>query len=297
MGNYFKRTAGTAAADFAAIGGGTRIGTVVARADDGRCGVRTGSALDSTVWAHPTADCDAAPGDRVLLTMTDEGEAYLLAGLSRPNRARGITTTSGASAERIGEGDQERLQVRDPNGELLFEFDTTSGMGAVYSPTGDLSLNAPRGRIELMAADGIQCVSAGPIHFQSAVHVGLRAKASDSRSGASVDVTEERVSMSGKLLSAVASRAELRFARLRFTGERLEATLERTKLVVDRIETVARHVFEKLGRASRRIEGVDHRVAGRVVDKIEGHHIVTTGETTMRSKGIVRIDGKKINLG
>ena len=276
---------------------GTHSASVVARSDDGRSGVRIAGATGSTIWARSTAECDPRPGDRVLITITEEGEAFVVARLGPANVSRGLQTSSGARVEVVGDDAEERIQVRDPEGALLFEYDAASGRSAIFAAEGDLSLNAPNGRIELAASKGVQCVSEGPILIQSRVHVGLRTTGESRESGASFNLIGTHADLVARRLVAVAQSGEMRISRLRYRGERIDATIKRVRMIADRIETVAKWVVERLERTDRRVENTDRRRAGRVVDEIDGMHYVTSGETTVRARGTYRLDGEQINLG
>ena len=278
---------------------GTRIGSVVARTEDGRCGIRLGGTATDTVWAKPTIDCRAEAGDRVLIAESDDGEFYVIAriGIDRPVDPQSLHTSSGAKAEVLDDVDAQKIQVRNADGALLFEYECETGRSSVFVPDGDLCLNVPKGRIDLAAAEGIQCVSPGPIQLQSAVHVGLSARGRQSKPGAKLHLTEDHIAMAGHRLSARMERSELHIARLSLIGKTVEATFDRTRMVIDRLETLAQNVIERFGRSNRRVEETDYRKAGRVVERVDGAHHLTTQESTIRARGTYRLDGEKIHIG
>ncbi len=276
---------------------GAHRGSVVALSDDGRCAVRVGEPAERTVWARPTRGCAPGPGDRVLVTGTADGEVFVLAALGAGAAQAALEARSGARAERIDDASGERLVVRDATGRLLFEYDTERGRSVVHSPEGDLALMAPSGAIELDAAHGVQCRSAGPIDLASQMHVGIKVVGVGGGAGTRLDMTGDRLALAGRRLAGLAERADLRFDRLRFRGTRLEAQLDRIRVVGERLDTLVRNLVERIGRSDRRVEETDRRRAGRVVDEIEGDHVVTSGESTVRARGTYRLDGDQINLG
>ena len=60
-----------------------------------------------------------------------------------------LVTANGASAERDG----ELLVLRNRAGEIVVVFDTEEGSARIVAPRGDITLDAPEGRIALRARE------------------------------------------------------------------------------------------------------------------------------------------------
>lgn len=67
-----------------------------------------------------------------------------------------LAADDGSRAIRDGEGEEQRLAVVDRDEKVLFEFFPAEGRSVVYVPTGDLTLRAPAGSIELEAGEGVR---------------------------------------------------------------------------------------------------------------------------------------------
>jgi hypothetical protein len=84
---------------------------------------------------------------------------------------------------------------------------------------------------------------------------------------------------------------------LRYRGQKLHARLESALMVVDRLETVAKRILEKAVNVYRRVDELHQLRAGRVRTHVEGAHLVQADTSEHRTRGPVRIDGERIELG
>ena len=68
-----------------------------------------------------------------------------------------IATQTGVSASLTRSDDgAELLRVRDAQGRLLFEHNSATRLTVLVAPDGDLELRAPRGKVRVVAAEGIE---------------------------------------------------------------------------------------------------------------------------------------------
>lgn len=206
------------------------------------------------------------------------------------------STRSGAEARVVQRADGESLEVRDREGRLVFEYDPESGRSTLSVPTGDLALQAPDGHIDLVAARGVRCRTPGAIDLASATAVSLgveggAAGRSDLLLGPGV------ARWKAPRIGIQADDATVGVASLRYRGEKLHARLDTLLLVAGRVETAAKRILERAVNVYRRVEALHQLRAGRVRTHVEGTHVVQAETSEHRTRGPVRIDGERIELG
>lgn len=68
-------------------------------------------------------------------------------------------------------------------------------------------------------------------------------------------------------------------------------------IVADRLEVLARSVFERFGEVTRWVKGAFQLRAGRVRTRVEEEYDVGADRILQRARHDVKIDGQKIHLG
>lgn len=223
-------------------------------------------------------------GDRVLVTGEDMETCYVIGVLETAAAPARVATRGGASAAVADEGGEERIEVRDADARLLFEYRPEIGRGVLSMPKGDLALHAPGGDIEL--------VSGGSIRARSGDAVSLSAGAS------SIDLGREGgAEISARDLKIASRRADVLFGEATYRGERIEAAVEQVKTVTRKLETVAGWVFERAKSVFRKVEELDQLEAGRTRTLVEGTCSVRAGSAVIEADHDVKIDGSSIHLG
>lgn len=240
-----------------------------------------------------------APGDRVVVAGEDGAACYLIGVLSAaaPAPAPAVATRDGASVGVTERDGRDVLELRDPAGQVIASYDPAAARLTLIAPAGDLALHAPAGHIDLVAARGVRCVSAGEVSVQSASGVTLSARSPAGGAPAAVRVDPEQVTLAGERLGVAARRADLRVAEGRYTGEGVSAVVQRVELTLGRIETVAERVLSRARSAFHQVEELHQLRAGRARALIAGAFQLHARSASLDADEDVRIDGDKINLG
>ncbi len=201
-----------------------------------------------------------------------------------PHSGQRMTTSSGASA--LVDGD--RIEVRDPKGRLLFDYDAVTGRGSLTMPAGDLALHAPQGNIDIIAGGAVRCRGAE----------GVSIGAGEDKQGSSLlTIGKEKLAFAARAMSFSAERADMLFAEAKVHGVRLSATVEHAQMVFDRVETVAVSVVQRAKRVIRHVEGLEQLTAGRLRTLVSGAYSVKAQHASLEAEDDVKIDGKRVNLG
>ncbi len=98
-------------------------------------------------------------------------------------------------------------------------------------------------------------------------------------------------------LSVQAQEAEVRISHLRSWFESVQTFVNTLKLIAKNTTTTIDRRIIKAKESFKWIERVDETRAGRVHMHIEGRFQMHSRHTSIKSEGLVAIDGKKINLG
>lgn len=178
-----------------------------------------------------------------------------------------IATRDGARARVERRGDVELLSVRDRAGRVLFEYDAETGRGALVVSEGDLRLVAPRGCIELVAANGVRVASHGPIALESAA------------------------------LKVAASETDLELGDARANASTLVAAVENAELKFGKVLRSAERVIEQAGNFYQRISELCEMKVGRLRTIAKEGVVVKGEDVTLVAKKNARIDAERINLG
>jgi len=81
------------------------------------------------------------------------------------------------------------------------------------------------------------------------------------------------------------------------TGETLQATYRSVRLLSQLINTMARHVINRVQTYLRQTEDHDQVKAGQLTRTVEGLYCMDSKHTVMVSKKDTRIDGERIHMG
>ncbi len=204
-----------------------------------------------------------------------------------------LCARDGSSAE-LDESDV--LRIRDRRGAILFEYDPDSGRGRLTLAEGDLSLEAPRGNIELLAGGEVRCLARGDIALHSASSVSMTA--SDAAGGrAGVQVDRRAVAITGERLALTADEAELRLERTRFLGDWVETGIARAELLVDKLESRVGTLVQRASNVFQFVEELHQLKTKRFRVRTEEGMQLDAGHVVMKAREDVDIDGAQINLG
>lgn len=207
-----------------------------------------------------------------------------------------LHASSGAQARVVEREGVEHIQVCNPQGQLVFEYDPASGRTTVSIPVGDLALETPRGSIEMRAAEGVRFQSAGPVELDSATAVSLGVAGAGAASSRLL-LGSEGARLRAPSLGVETRRASVAADELSYRGRKLRARLESALLVADRVETVAQRIVERAKNVYRRVEGLHQLRAGRSRTHVEGSHVLHAERSRIHARGPLKLDGERIHLG
>lgn len=208
---------------------------------------------------------------------------------------RQITTRDGASARVEQEGASELLTVRDRRGRLLFQYDAETGKGVLIMPEGDLVLAAPKGSIEMIAAQGIRAVSTGEIDLTSSTAASVRVAGRDRESALRLD--GDRAEIAASALRVGAKESDLDLGDTKAKAGALSASADNAELTFGTLLRSAGRVIEQAENVYQRVSELCEVKAGRLRALVRGSVWMKGEDVTLLAQKDVRVDGEHINLG
>lgn len=233
-------------------------------------------------------------GQRVLVSLTAGGGAYVV-GLLGESRSR-LSARNGATARLVEEGDGERLEVRDPEGALIFAYDPDRGGARLHVPDGDLEVSAPGGDLVLGAGKAVR-VEGRTIDLAARSSVRAFVGAAASGIASSIRLGRQSTRVDTDTLRVTASRGDVSVERVRLTGDRVDTEVAELHTTAERIRTTAEKVTQRFGSLCRRVAELVQTRAGRVRQLVSGSWHARAERADLRTEETFKVDGKKIHLG
>ena len=275
---------------------------VVEQGEDNRIRVSLDSSgnddvAGSLVWAVLAMEIEGQllPGDKVLVT-GESLEACYITGVIKRQMSK-ISTQTGSYAQVVKHDGSEKLQVRDKQDNLIFEYDADLGRATLSALDGDLCLNAPNGEIQLFSSEGIRCSSLGPVDIDSRSEVNINVPCVTASPESKLKLTAQTATLAAPTCQIKARQANLLAEQTKVEGESLTATLSRSRLVIERMETVAGRVIQRAKDVFCRIENLQQTQAKNIRTTVSDDYYLKSNHTDIQAKDDVKINGNKIHLG
>ncbi len=256
-------------------------------------------------WAFLSIELlhDLEPDDTVLVTGETLDACYIIGIIKRiankpfnsePTR---LVSKHGAYAQTINEHSKETIQIKDENDNLVFEYDTEQQRATLSVAKGDLCLNAPEGEIHFFSSKGIKCRSLGDVQMQSQSEIKLHVSSASATPNSAIQLTAQRAGLSAQACEIKAKQANLLAEHTKVEGESLIATLARSRLVIERLETVAQRIFQRAVNTFSRVENLQQTQARKVRSLVTEDYYLKAEHTDIHAEQDVKINGDKIHLG
>jgi hypothetical protein len=257
------------------------------------------------VWAFLSIELlhDLDVGDTVLVTGETLNACYIIGIIKRHTIKRfkaeptRLVSKQGAYAQTINEQGKESIQIKYENDNLVFEYDTELQRATLSVAKGDLCLNAPDGEIQFFSSKGINCRSLGDVHLESQSKINLNVPSSSATPVSTLELTAQRASLSAAACDIKTKQANLLAEHTKVEGESLIATLARSKLVIERLETVAQRICQRAVNIFSRVENLQQTQAGKVRTLVTDDYYLKAKHTDIHAEQDVKINGDKIHLG
>ncbi len=239
-----------------------------------------------------------AKGERVVVQPDQHGQ-YFITGRIGPGKQSDIRpgkelfTPCGASATLADRDNGKTLQVSDCNGQVIFEYDPAAGGGRMALEAESLALNA-RQHIDICAGTNLRIFSGHDTEIQALASVNM---VSLPENGARFHLTPESIRIKSGSLDCISRKTRVRFESGHVQGKKLTTHFSFLRTTVDRLETIASRLIERVDNAYRKISGLDQKHAGRTRTICEDSHTVKANRVRLDGHDVVKVQSDKIHLG
>jgi hypothetical protein len=184
------------------------------------------------------------------------------------------------------------LELRDADGRLLFRY--RDGAAELHAPRGDLSLDAPTGRVVLCSGSDLELEAGRSLRQQADESVSVRAGAGAS---AQLALEHDAIHLAAPRLEARAEHADFVSTEATLAARTITTTAERLAERVGRYELTANRVIEQAQHAFREVAGLLQSRVGRARTVARELYELRSKRTVLRSKEETTIDGNPVRLG
>lgn len=251
----------------------------------------------ATVPELSVADPEA--GDSVLVAGKDLKHLYMLAVVERREgrsaAVERIETADGGRVEIETTERRSKVSVYARNGRLLFEYEPHAEKVRVDLQADDLEF-ATTGRIAFSAGERIE-LAAPDIRLDATrrARVGIVGSADQATSGIDIHPGEMVIESPQVGLTADTGRFAVRDAS--YQGNRLSVALQRSRVVIDRMESISKTVIAKATNVYRTVEQLAQLRTGRMRTIVESTYHLKSRKAYLKAREDFNVDGEKINLG
>jgi hypothetical protein len=197
------------------------------------------------------------------------------------------------SGDRATELPGDGVDVHDEAGRLLVRF--RDGAAVIAAPSGDLTLEAPMGRVVLRSGIDVVMSAARDVTH----HAGRAFEVSAGEEGdkPQLSVHPRATAVRGERLEVEVKQSRLVTGEATVVARRIVTTAEQIAESVGRLEIRAKKLIEKTEDVFRDVAGLAQTRAGRIRTLVKDVHTLHARRTVMVSKEDTSIDGRKILLG
>ncbi len=169
---------------------------------------------------------------------------------------------------------EDRVQVKDREGRLVFEFIDAENRAVLHVPSGDLEIRADDGEVKLSGSRGISMSSEQD-----------------------VKIAGRKLDLEGDELQISAARGVFGIGNLVYEGRRLVARVVNASTVADRLETRADRITSGCREMYQTVEGLLSTRASTWRGKVDELFSMSADSVNIRTKEDLTLDGKEIRLG
>ncbi len=230
-----------------------------------------GAAGETEVKAKVSASLAVEPGagDLVLVAGERAGDLFVLSvletGFRQAAPTRSLEAKDGARVILEEMPESSAIKVFSKRQELLFEYDSATEKVRLHITPGDLEIDV-----------------AGNIRFQS---------------GKTVELSGQEIRLNAPEFGLRSTRARVNVKEMAYAGDRLDAVVKRTRLIMDRVERISKTVIERSQNFYRTVEKLTQLRTGRMRTLVDSTYHLKSRKAYLKSEKAFNIDGEKINLG
>lgn len=231
---------------------------------------------------------------RVLVTRGSDGQLWVIGVLEPPEQR--VQARNGVSASVVSRDDGEVVEVRDPEGGLLFQYDPTRGVTRVQISEGDLELLAPMGEVTIAAGGGLH-LHGRSIQLRTLSSVRILVHDLASRILGSMGIGRRGLELQTPSVRVETDESNLTTKEVGVRADLVSLEAQRVRTRAGSVELEADSLVQRVGSLTRWVRDLAQLRAGRLRSIVTGSWISRSGRADLRSKETFKVDGDRIHLG
>ena len=208
-----------------------------------------------------------------------------------------VRLSGGAQAVAARTPKGETLQIRSQHGEVLFEYDATTGKSRILVPTGDLEIAASDGNIDLLSSKKIRLVATESVEVSTQGRIHLESASPASTQDASVELQLGEVKIAGERTSLAARYGKFAIEQTQYKGSRFEGEIGFTSLASHHVEMTIGRIVSWAKSAYRTVTGLSQLRTGRMRTLVDTSCHIKAEKTYLKAEKDFKIDGESIYMG
>jgi len=241
-------------------------------------------------------------GDEVLVTGDVFSDMFII-GLLTPHKRqqkqvelKELKVADGSSAVLDDALGSPALKLFSKRNELLIEYSPEEGKTRINIDTGDLEFITRKGDIVFDSERNIQLKGQG-IELSSKSGIKLGVLDSIGRVASSFSLGSYAATLSSAKLTIVAQLGAFQLKETRLVGSKFRGKIDDSKLVVDKLSTVANSISEKAQNVYRSAEQLTHLKTGRLRTLVASTFHLKANKSYIKSQEDFKVNADKIHLG
>ena len=239
-------------------------------------------------------------GDEVLIAGENVDELYVIGVLSNNS-----TQAQLPHRQDIGNGayvmiDESKqtstLQVFSSRNELIVEYDPESEKTRINVEKGNLEFTTQDGDIVFDTSKNIQ-LKGNAIELASRSNIQLSVTDAIGQLISSLSIRPKRLKLSSTQINMTAQKSEVHIKDTRYLGKTFRGTVEESKLIADKLTTIASSITVKAKNVYKTVEQLSQLRAGRMRTLVDSSFHLKAKKTNMKAKNDFKINADKIHLG
>lgn len=240
-------------------------------------------------------------GESVLVAGEDINAVYIIGILnSKPanqsNKMR-LTLNNGAYASVNKTPEAEKFQLCSKSGEMIFEYDPSTGKGLINVQSGDLDVATKQGDINFISERNICFRSKQSINLESQHGIRMATKNAIGQDISSMSLRSMKMNLSSPEIGITAQRGAIQIEDSKYIGNKFSATFKHGKLIIGRLESIANDIISKARNVYRTVDELTQLRTGRMRTLVKSTLHIKAKKSYLKAEDDFKINADKIHLG
>lgn len=240
-------------------------------------------------------------GESVLVSGEDINEIYVIGVLKiKPDDQSSqirLTLSNGAYASVNKTLESDKFQLRSKSGEMIFEYDPSTGVSSINVQSGDIDVATKQGDINFISEQSISFKSRQSVDIESQHGIRMATKNSIGQNISSMSLGNRKINLNSPELGIMAQRAAIQIDDSKYIGNKFSATFKYGKLIIGKFETIANDIISKARNVYKTVDELTQLKTGRMRTLVKSTLHIKAKKSYLKAEDDFKINANKIHLG